>query len=66
MSPDAMPNAGAKIVSQESTGWLLFDTEQGYTSDGHMQLHAVFEFTDHGQKARMDMTTKAHCTSILN
>jgi TPR repeat protein len=63
---DAIQDAEAKIISQEVSGWLLFDVEKGYISNGQVRSHVVFEFTANGQKIRMDMLTKALSTSNLN
>jgi hypothetical protein len=66
LAPNAMPEATAKIASQEASGWLLFDLEKGYVSEAQMRIHVISEITANGQKLQMDMTTKVLSTSSLN
>lgn len=54
---DAIPDADMKIIGQETTGWMLFDREKGYPTEGQMNSHVVMELTADGQQVRMDTKT---------
>jgi HEAT repeat protein len=66
MAKDAMPNAEAKVVSQDASGWLLFDVEKGYSSEGQMRINMTLEISANGQKALMHTTTRVQSVSSLN
>lgn len=61
-----LPDAETKMTKQETSGWLLFDVDKGYISDGRMRIQMGFEITHDGQKALMEMTAKVASTSSLN
>lgn len=63
---DAIPDAEAKIISQETTGWMLFDREKGYPTEGQMSSHVVVELTANGQKVRLDTKTIGLSRTTVN
>jgi len=66
MAKDAMPDAEAKVISQDASGWLLFDVEKGYSSEGQVHINMTLEISANGQKALMHTTTRVQSVSSLN
>ncbi len=55
----------ARIKSQESAGWILFDLQKGHASKADVRLRLVLDVTAGGQTGTVEVTVKTTMTSSL-
>jgi hypothetical protein len=63
---NSIPGLEMKISKQENSGWILFDVDKGYVSEGRISGRIVMEASADGRNLLMDMTNKMVFTSNLN
>ncbi len=60
------PESGATITNQEVSGWLLFDVEKGFVSDGQISARQTGEFVANGQTIRIELKMIMMMAASLN
>ena len=61
-----IPGAEMKIKKHDAYGWILFDVDKGYASEGQITIHMAMETSANGQNLLTDITAKVVSTANLN